>query len=203
MDSRGLALTMTGFGASQPAGAEALGELLRRAKAGDLGAFEQLVIRHERLVFLTALRLLGRQEDAQDAAQEVLLRLYRHLGRFDEVRSFRPWLYRMTVNVCRDAHRRRRHVTTLSLEEAPPIADRLPGPEQIFAVDEQRRLVREGLRTLAEKERAALVLRDIEGLSTREVARILGSAEVTVRVQVAKARVKIKKFVEQFGKRSS
>ncbi|MEK7406457.1 MAG: sigma-70 family RNA polymerase sigma factor [Acidobacteriota bacterium] len=169
---------------------------LRRAKAGDLAAFEEIVVQHERQVFLTALRLLGRREDAQDAAQEVFIRLHRHLGRFDEDREFAPWLYRMTVNVCRDIGRKRRREETAPLEEGTARAVEDPHVEAVAA--ERRRIVKEGLRRLPEKERAALVLRDLEGLTTREVARVLGSTETTVRSQISSARLKLRKFAERY-----
>ena len=87
--------------------------LIREARAGDPGAFDQLILLHERKVLLTPLRLVGHRADAQDAAQEVFLRLHKHLGRFDDEREFAPWLYRVTVNVCRDlVKRRRRHMAT-------------------------------------------------------------------------------------------
>lgn len=82
-------------------------DLTRRARAGDLDAFEQLIRQHERRVFRTALRLLRKVEDAEDAAQEVYLRLYKHLGRLKQDQDVMPWLYRVTVNVCRDMNRRR------------------------------------------------------------------------------------------------
>src|SRR5262245_48903876 len=76
--------------------------LVERAAAGDAAAFEQLVIRHERRVLTLAYRLLGRMEDAQDAAQEVFLRAFKYLHRFDPRKPFAPWLIRIAVNVCRD-----------------------------------------------------------------------------------------------------
>ncbi len=160
-----------------------------------IGPFEQILILHERQVYLTALRLLGRREDAQDAAQEVFLRLHRHLGRLDQSRELSPWLYRVTVNVCRDLARERlRHA-------GPPPADSYaadgPDPQGEAGLAERRRLITEALGKLPEKERAAIVLRDIEGLSTREVARILGSAEVTVRSQISSARRKMRGFIEK------
>lgn len=200
----GLALTMEGLQPSEPVASEEVARLLEKAKAGDLAAFEQLILCHERQVFLTALRLLGRPEDAQDAAQEVFLRLYKHLAGFDEIRDFRPWLYRVTVNVCRDVYRKRRRSSMLPLEEAATLPDlSSPDPHRALAQAEQRQIVGLGLASLSEKERAAMVLRDIEGLSTKEVARILGSREGTVRVQVASARLKIRKFAERFWKRKS
>lgn len=84
-----------------------IAELLRRAKAGDIEAFEQIIRLHERRVFRTALRLLRRVEDAEDAAQEVYMRLHKHLRRLKQDHDIMPWLYRVTVNVCHDANRRR------------------------------------------------------------------------------------------------
>jgi RNA polymerase sigma-70 factor (ECF subfamily) len=174
--------------------------LLQKAKSGDLAAFEQLIVLHERPVFRTALRLLRNTEDAQDAAQEVFLRLHKHLGRFDEERSFHSWLYRIILNVCRDLNQRREKHSALPLEEASQPAgvaepeSPAKGPFDIASRQQQRRLIAESLATLSEKERAALVLRDLEGLATAEVARILGSSETTVRSQISTARRKIKEF---------
>ena len=134
-------------------------------------------------------------EDAQDAAQEVFLRLHRHLRRFDETRQFEPWLHRVTVNVCRDIDGKRRARAELPLDEETAFADAGAGAD--VRLGEQRRILKRGLRTLPVKERAALVLRDLEGLPTREVARILGSTEATVRSQISSARLKMKLFAER------
>jgi RNA polymerase sigma-70 factor, ECF subfamily len=173
--------------------------LLRKAKAGDLAAFEQLIVLNQQRVFQTALRLLRNVEDAQDAAQDVFLRLHKHLGRFDEERSFHSWLYRIVLNVCRDLNERRGKHLAMPLEEttiptAVESAGSTESPFEIASKREQRRLIAESLATLSEKERAALVLRDLEGLTTAEVARILGSSETTVRSQISTARLKIKKY---------
>ena len=167
--------------------------MLERAQAGDLDAFESLLRSHERQVLGTALRLLGSLEDAQDAAQEVFLRLHRHLRQMDDAGNLAGWLYRVTVNVCRDMLRKRRD--TDPLDEARVGAQ--SSAETELGREEQRRLVMEALRGLPEKERAALTLRDLEGLSTREVAGILGSSEATVRSQVSAARLKIRKILRR------
>jgi len=137
---------------------------------------------HERMVIGTAYRLLGRMEDAQDAAQEVFLRLLKNLDRIEG--DPKPWLYRVTVNICNDRYRR--HVITTEPDETA--ADPAPNAERVLAIDDRKRLLMEGLETLSKRERAAVVLRDIEGLSTREVAGILGIEEVTVRSQISLAR---------------
>ncbi len=159
--------------------------------------FERLMKAHERRVIGTAWRLLGRLEDAQDAAQEVFLRLYRYLDRYDESRPLEPWLYRVTVNVCHDLGRRRQVRRTIpleDLEQTKPLASAEPDPGAAASIAEERRIVEQALLTLAEKERTAIVLRDVEGLSTAEVAEILGSSQTTVRSQICRARLKIKTF---------
>lgn len=155
--------------------------------------FERLVAQHQQMVQRVAYRLLGRIEDAQDAAQEVFLRLFRNQGRIgavDQAGETKAWLYRVTVNVCNDHYRRRK-----TIAEMPVLADPSPDPERALALDERKRLLMDGLETLAQRERAALVLRDIEGLSTAEVAGILGVEEVTVRSHAASARLKLAKYV--------
>jgi RNA polymerase sigma-70 factor, ECF subfamily len=151
--------------------------------------FESLVAAHERMVLRTAHRLLGRVEDAQDVAQEVFLRLFRNLDAIEG--DPKAWLYRVTVNVCNDQHRRRKP----SYELDGNCADPAPSPERAITIEERKRLLMEGLAFLPERERAAVVLRDIEGLSTAEAAGILGVAEVTVRSHVSSARLKLAKFV--------
>jgi RNA polymerase sigma factor (sigma-70 family) len=176
---------------------------VRRARAGDEEAFALLVERYERMVLRTAKRLLGRLDLAQDAAQEAFLRLHRHLSRFDESRGLGPWLYRVVVNVCRDMSRRQRSKRALGLDEVLELqsaADAAVALDDAVARDEQRRLVQAALLTLPLKEREAIVLRDIEGLATCEVARILGTSEGTVRSQICTGRLKIKRYVEAQGR---
>jgi len=173
--------------------------LLEAAKTGDLAAFELLMRQNERLVLVTALRLLGNLEDAQDASQEVFLRLYRNLGKLQGSTSLGGWLYRVTVNACHDLRRRR--PAAAPVEDAADLPTRESDPQQTLAEAERRRVLELSLRLLSEKERAALVLRDLEGLSTEEVARALGSSEATVRSQISKARVKVKGFVERYFRR--
>jgi RNA polymerase sigma-70 factor, ECF subfamily len=172
----------------------AAGEIALEADVQDAQArsrlnFDQLVALHQQRVLRTAYRLLGRLEDAQDAAQEVFLRLLKNMHRIDG--DPQAWLYRVTVNICNDFYRRR----TLTAEMAEETRDPGPDPESVLAMEERKRLLMEGLQTLPERERAAVVLRDIEGLPTREVAAILSVEEVTVRSHISMARVKLAKYV--------
>ena len=162
----------------------------------DRAAFERLMRQHERLVLATAMHLLGNLADAQDASQEVFLRLYRNLGKVSGGGGVQAWLYRVTVNVCHDIARRQR--ASAPVEEAAGVAGDTADPREDLAARERRRALEMSLRMLPEKERMALVLRDLEGFSTTEVARILGSSEATVRSQVSKARIKVRDFVERY-----
>jgi RNA polymerase sigma-70 factor (ECF subfamily) len=169
------------------------------AKAGDLAAFEQLMRQYERMVLVTALRLLGSMADAQDASQEVFLKLYRNLDKVESSAAFPGWLYRVTVNACHDLRRKR--PSSVPMEDAGDPVSGEADPQQRATAEERRRVLQLSLRMLSEKEREAIVLRDLEGLSTEEVARVLGSSEATVRSQLSKGRIKIKDFVERYFRR--
>lgn len=151
-------------------------------------AFEDVFSRHERRVLRTAWRVMGSLEDAQDVAQEVFLKLHRHFNQVEPA-TVEAWLYRTTLNACFDGLRRRRPAEPLDAE--PAVA-----PEIDLERDERRRLVAAALRTLPERERAAVVLREIEGLSTAEAAAALGTSEGTVRSQISLAKAKLRRWLE-------
>jgi RNA polymerase sigma-70 factor (ECF subfamily) len=174
--------------------------LYQPERSTGLAAFERIMAQHERRVLRIAWRLLNHSQDAQDAAQEVFLRLYKQAGRLDEA-ALEPWLYRVTVNVCHDVARRRARSVALDDVPDPPALepDAYHGAERA----QQREIVRRALSRLGPKERAALVLRDVEGLSTREVAQALGSSENTIRSQICTARLKLREFAGRLVRRRS
>jgi RNA polymerase sigma-70 factor, ECF subfamily len=181
--------------------------LIARAKLGESEAFEEIMIRYQRQVIGTAMKLLANLDDARDAGQEVFLRLHKYLYSFNEERELAPWLYQLTINVCREIARKRRSNTTRSLEQEyeSGALDSLASNHDIegeMRVAQERKIILAAIDSLPEKERAAIVLRDIEGLDTSDVARILGSSETTVRSQISMARVKIKKFRDRLLKKS-
>jgi len=182
----------------------ATSRLIIRAKAGDTTAFDQIIISHQRKIISLAWRILGNQEDARDAAQETFLRVYKSFGRFDPAQDFNGWLYRIAVNVCRDLARKRRsnHFSLEAEVESGAITEPVSpyNTESAAVLAQEQEILRRALASLPEKERAAIVLRDLEGLDTEEVARILGSSPTTVRSQISSARVKIKAFREKFLK---
>jgi RNA polymerase sigma-70 factor (ECF subfamily) len=185
-----------------------LTDLIERAASGDTGAFEQIMILSQQRVMTMTWRMLGNEADARDAAQEVFLRVYKYLGRFKQNQDFYAWLYRITVNVCRDIARKRQQHSEgfMSLagtvaEEALTVASKQEDAEQTLLHTQRRKLIARALATLPAKERASLILRDVEGLPTDEVARIMKSSSTTVRSQISSARKKIKIYCDQYSRR--
>lgn len=190
--------------------------LIKRAAAGDTLAFEQIMIHSQQKVMTLSWRMLGNEADARDASQEVFLRVYKYLGRFKQDQDFFAWVYQITVNVCRDiAKKRQRHTaqfTSLTSHaslhsgsgegafDAP--AGQESADDSLIAAQQQE-LIAAAMAALPEKERAAIVLRDLEGLPTDEVARILKSSPTTVRSQISSARRKIKLHCERYLRRKA
>ena len=185
--------------------ASPVASLVERAKSGEPAAFEQLIDCYQRKVMMTAWRMLGDQEDARDAAQEVFLRVYKYLGGFRSNQDFAAWLHRIIINVCRDHLRKRSRFASLETECEPGSLDKIPGSEDVEAAvvsSQERAILTRALATLSRKERAALVLRDLEGFTTEEVARVLGSTQTTVRSQICSARAKVKQYCKRYLNRA-
>jgi RNA polymerase sigma-70 factor (ECF subfamily) len=182
--------------------------LLKRAASGDTAAFEQIMIHSQQKVLAMTWRMLGNEADARDASQEVFLRVYKYLGRFKQNQDFFAWLYQITVNVCRDMARKRQHlrdrVTSFDAgddDRAFAVPAEQEDAEDALMHTQQCELIARAMATLPHKERASIVLRDVEGLSTDEVARIMKSSSTTVRSQISSARKKIKIYCEQYLRR--
>jgi RNA polymerase sigma-70 factor (ECF subfamily) len=171
--------------------------LVRLTLGGDSTAFEQIILRYEARVMTVASRLLGAKDEARDVAQEVFLRAFKYLHRLDLQKPLEPWLIQITVNACRDAlrHRQRRRNTFIEID-GPETIDESPDPYTNVARDQERLILQKALETLPEKERLAILLRDVEGLSTAEVASLLHSSESTVRSQVSRGRLRLKAAID-------
>lgn len=168
--------------------------LVGAALEGNARAFEILLRRHEGRV-LRLLRLLGVPEsDREDVAQEIFVRVFRHLDGFERGRPFSAWVYRVAVNAATDyRHRSAR----LHAEEAPWPAGFDPAGEGSAAEaairrDDLARRLEAALGLLSDRERAVFVLREVEGLETREVARVLGITRITVRRHLGLARARLR-----------
>ncbi len=149
--------------------------------------FDDLIERHKTLVFRTAWRMTGNPEDAEDIAQEVFLRLHKR----GDAEATAAWLYRITVNLCLDQIRKRKS----TLEPPSDLAAATPTPEQLLSQNQQQDRLARLIARLPERERACLVLRDLEGLTSREAAAILECSEETVRSAIHRAKEKLKQWM--------
>ncbi len=152
-----------------------------------------------RRVFLMVYRIVGNVADAQDLTQEVFIKALQREGQLKDVDKATHWLSRIATNTAIDFLRRHGRVSFTPLDEAPvPLTSpRAEDPEQTLLAAERRSYLEGGLRLLTERERLALVLRDVEGLDAAEVADRLGCSKATVRSHIANARVKFRRYIER------
>lgn len=174
-------------------------QTIRAARDGDRAAFEEIMVLTERRVAQIAWRILGDAEEVKEAVQETFLRLFRHFGRYDEKQDLQAWLSRITVNVCLDALRRQKRERMFEpLDETHSGAsNERPADVDLMHRDDLA-LLRRAIEALPARERMAVLLRDVEGLSTVEVAAALGNSMATVRVQLCRARVKLRRFIQSW-----
>ncbi|MBI4711749.1 MAG: sigma-70 family RNA polymerase sigma factor [Planctomycetes bacterium] len=164
---------------------EEIKEIIRQCQQGDESAFEQLVKNYQAAAISVAYAFLQDAELARDIAQEAFIRVYRSINRFDPDKNFYTWLRQIVVNLCID-YRRRRKGKELPLESSAAGigANALEDVER----KEQTQRIRTILDRLPAKYRTVLVLRDIEGLETQEIAGIINKKEPTVRWMLHRAR---------------
>jgi RNA polymerase sigma-70 factor (ECF subfamily) len=167
-------------------------ELLRRARAGDSAAFSALAALHRDALVRAAFHVLGNEADALDATQEALLRAYRHLATFDGRASLVTWMRKITVRCSLDRIEAMRRDRTLRREL--PSDDALPAHEAVdeAARAEERRIVRQAIDELPSAQRAAVLLRDVEGLSYEEIAQALSIPKGTVMSRIYYGREALK-----------
>jgi len=178
-------------------------ELIERARSGDDAAFGQVVSVYRKRILGTISRLIGRPEDVEDVAQDVFLRLYFSLDQLRTAEVFEPWLYRLTVNACYDYLRRqrRRHESRMSdlSEQQVLMADAVAGGK-VNQDEQYHRTVREFVNTLlqgvSEEDRILLVLKEVEGLSLKELEKIYNVKENALKVRLFRARQRVLKAFE-------
>lgn len=163
--------------------------LVYAARAGDVEAFAELVRRYQAAVYRVALRMLGSAADAEDAAQEAFVQAWRGLGRFRGDSAVSTWLYRIVTNRCLNALAARRPTEPLDFEVPSPGGD----PAGIAEQHERFGAVAGTVAALPGEQRAALVLRDFEGLSYEEIAQVLGVSLAAVKGRVHRARLAVLK----------
>ncbi len=182
-------------------------ELVSRYREGDPKAFEQLVKRYQRKVYGLAFGIVHNPEDAMDVAQEAFIKVHRYIDKFEGSASFYTWLYRIVVNLCIDHLRRAGRSQSVEYDDA---IDRSEGvlsaeaivPSQIGthpgkALEHKRLLeaIQQGLATLSPNHRAVLVMRELEGLSYKEMARVMECSKGTIMSRLFHARKRMQAYL--------
>ncbi|HEU5453876.1 MAG TPA: sigma-70 family RNA polymerase sigma factor [Terriglobales bacterium] len=184
--------------------------LVRAAKAGDIGAFEQLVKRYDRNVFRIANHITQNREDAEDVVQDAFLKAYENLKNFQEQSKFYTWLVRIAVNEALMRLRRRRPERMVSLDEdvkteedsmPREVADWSPNPEQQYSQAELKDILGKTINGLPPSFRTVFVLRDVEGLSTEETAEALNLSIPAVKSRLLRARLQLRERLNKYFKK--
>jgi RNA polymerase sigma-70 factor (ECF subfamily) len=174
-----------------------------QAQAGDPDAFRVLVDRHSRSIFRLAYRMTGNEHDAEEVVQETFLRAYKRLPAFEERASFKTWLYRIAINCSLDLVRsRQRADDRREVEDAEghhpleAVAAENPGPDRLLLSGELRARVETALSKLGPLERAAFVMRHLEGQSIEEIGRALGLRTSATKNNIFRAVQKLRRALE-------
>jgi RNA polymerase sigma-70 factor (ECF subfamily) len=177
-------------------------ELMARAASGDRLAYDRLIRRYYRKVYATSYRLLGSAEDAEDATQEIFLKVYKAARSFDPNLRFSTWLYRISLNHCLNVLRWRRRRRWLSLnallrpqeseadgdEYASLFRAQVPQPDDLLEREERAGAVRKAIESLPEKQRIAIILHRYEGMSYKEIAEVMGTSVASVESRLHRAK---------------
>ena len=183
-------------------------KLIDRAARGDAAAFNELLGAYEKKMYAVCLRMSGNHEDAQDCLQETMLRVYRAISGFKGQSTFSTWLYRVAMNTCLDELRKKRNRTSTSLdgllEAGWSPSDEFDTPERHALNREKSAEIRRVIAELPEDMRAAIVLRDVQGFSYDEIAKILEANVGTIKSRISRGREKLREVLmrqpELFGR---
>ena len=180
-------------------------QLIRRAQQGDNGAFEELLLLHQKKVYNLCLRMSANPDDALDLSQEAFLRAWRSLGQYQFEASLSTWLFRLTSNICIDFLRRKKRRQEASLTESYDdsdegaelsVPDAQPGPEQQAMTNETKIELARAMEQLSPEHREISQLRVIEDLQYEQIADILGVRVGTVKSRLARARLSFRKILK-------
>lgn len=176
---------------------------VQRAREGDTDAFRALVDRHSRRVFNVAYRMTSNEHDAEEVVQNAFLKAYENLAQFDGRARFGTWLYRIAVNCAHDVMRRRQRHHRRRLDEDPrqapayldvPTSD--PDPARLAHSSEIQEAIASSMDRLSEQERAAFVLRHFEGMSIREIGRVMGTGDSATKNAIFRGVQKLREDLE-------
>lgn len=178
-------------------------ELIARLQKRDEAAFEELIRQYEKKVYTLCFRMCGNSEDAEEAAQDAFLVLWRGIDRFRQESSLSTWIYRLATNACIDTLRRRKKQSgSVSLDDEELFVDAVdtsPQPQETVEHRETQKLLQEGLSALPEEYRKVLILREIEGLSYTEIAESASIELGTVKSRISRGRSLLRNFLSGNG----
>ena len=194
---------------ASPAGEFDEAPLVAKARAGDAGAFTELVTRYDGKIFRLARHITQSQEDAEDILQETFLRAYQHLGDFQGNSKFYTWLVRIAVNQSLMKLRKRRSDRSVSLDETFDTGEDTvtreiavwDNPEQNYSREEIREILEKAIESLPPIFRTVFALRDIEELSTEETAVVLNLSVPAVKSRLMRARLRLREKLTHYFKR--
>lgn len=178
--------------------------LLNKAKQGNIIAFEKLIISHEKTVYNIAYRMFNNEEDAKDIAQEVFIKIYKNLNKFDGNCKISTWIHRITVNTCIDELRKRKGKETSSIDSLIDLddsevqkqyTDNSFNPEQSLINKEDIEDLKNAINLLSENHKTLIVLRDIQGLSYNEISEITQISLGTIKSRISRARIQLKNII--------
>ena len=173
-------------------------EWLSAAKQKNKRALEKLVKENESLVYHIAYRMMQNEEEAKDVSQEIFIKVYRNLQKFDEKSAFSTWIYRIAVNTCIDALRKKKGKEVVSWEEQTQhqkenVTDTTETPEEVYLQKEKQLQIIDMIQNLSPEHKAVLLMRDMEDMTYGEIAECLSVSLGTVKSRIARAREQFKK----------
>jgi RNA polymerase sigma-70 factor, ECF subfamily len=172
-------------------------DLIERFKSGDPSGFVDLVHRYQDRIYNLCRYMIGDAQDAQDAAQDVFLKVHGNLKSYKPDSSLYTWLYRITVNTCLDHQKKKRPKPFEDESAIDNIASAHPSPERLYRSKETGRLIEEALQRLPKAFRAAIVLKEIEGLSYEEISIVLHASLGTIKSRISRAREELRRLLEK------
>jgi RNA polymerase sigma-70 factor, ECF subfamily len=185
--------------------------LVHAGKNGEVGAFEELVTRHERKLFRIAQHVTQNREDAQDVVQEAFLKAFRNLEQFRENSQFSTWLVRITINQAltrmRKPYRKKEGINQRAQTEAnelsPEVVDWAPNPEERYGTSELREILIKALQALQPALSLVFMLRDVEGLSTEQTSEALDLSQAAVKTRLMRARLHLRNRLSNYFKKTA
>lgn len=180
-------------------------ELVALSMGGDPDSFNQLVLRWERPIYALAYRVLGREEDARDVAQETFLRAFRALQGFKGQAKFSSWLYRIALNLCRDWIRRERRAPVSQPPEGVDIIDLAGAGEPSESIEDRvgrqqlGRVVGRVMAGLPDEQRTAIILKEYHGLTFQEIAELLDCPLSTVKTRLYQGLSVVRRHLREAG----